>query len=189
MMPEAPSEAPQEHKILFTGTMGAGKTTAIAAVSGIKMVKTEAANTDRALFNKATTTVGFDYGEVSLDGGHVLRLYGTPGQQRFSFLWKIVAKGAIGVIILVDNSRPDPFEDLAVYLDSFRQFVDIGGVVIAVGRTESHQRPSIDDYYQYLAEQDLMLPVFAVDVRKSADVLMVLDVLFNMLEVSDAEPV
>jgi signal recognition particle receptor subunit beta len=115
--------------------MGAGKTTAISAVSGIKMVKTEAANTDRALFNKATTTVGFDYGEVGLDGGHVLRLYGTPGQERFSFLWKIVARGAIGVIILVDNSRPDPFQDLALYLDNFKQFVAIGGVVIGGRRS------------------------------------------------------
>jgi signal recognition particle receptor subunit beta len=169
--------------------MGAGKTTAISAVSGIKMVKTEAANTDRVLFNKATTTVGFDYGEVGLDAGHVLRLYGTPGQRRFSFLWKIVAKGAIGVIILVDNSRPDPFDDLGIYLDNFKQFVDIGGVVIGVGRTDSNPQPSIDDYYQFLAQRDLILPVFAVDVRKSEDVLMVLDVLFNMLEVSDAESV
>jgi len=167
--------------------MGAGKTTAIAAVSGIKMVKTEAANTDRGAFNKATTTVGFDYGEVGLAGGHVLRLYGTPGQERFSFLWKIVARGAIGVIILVDNSRPDPVADLGLYLDNFKKFAEIGGVVIAVGRTESHPKPSIEDYYQFLAGRDLMLPVFAVDVRKSENVLMVLDVLFNMLEISDAE--
>ena len=178
---------PEEYKILFTGTMGAGKTTAICAVSGVKMVKTEAANTDRQLFNKATTTVGFDYGEVGLEDGSVLRLYGTPGQQRFAFLWKIVARGAIGAVILVDNSRPQPLDDMAIYLDNFRQFVDIGGVVIAVGRMDTHATPSVDDYYQYLAERDLMLPVFAVDVRKSEDVLMLLDVLFNMLEVSDTE--
>jgi signal recognition particle receptor subunit beta len=178
---------PEEYKILFTGTMGAGKTTAISAVSGVKMVKTEAANTDRQLFNKATTTVGFDYGEVGLEDGSVLRLYGTPGQQRFAFLWKIVARGAIGAVILVDNSRPQPLEDMAIYLDNFRQFVDIGGVVIAVGRMDAHATPSVDDYYQFLAERDLMLPVFAVDVRKSEDVLMLLDVLFNMLEVSDTE--
>jgi signal recognition particle receptor subunit beta len=178
---------PEEHKILFTGTMGAGKTTAIAAVSGIKMVRTEAANTDRALFNKATTTVGFDYGEVGLDGGQVLRLYGTPGQARFSFLWKIIARGAIGVIILVDNSRPAPLEDLAIYLENFKQFVDIGGVVIAVGRMETNQRPTIEEYYDYLQERDMMLPVFSVDVRNSEEVLMILDVLFNMLEVSDSE--
>ena len=178
---------PEEYKILFTGTMGAGKTTAISAVSGVKMVKTEAANTDRQVFNKATTTVGFDYGEVGLEDGSVLRLYGTPGQQRFAFLWKIVARGAIGAVILVDNSRPQPLEDMAIYLDNFRQFVDIGGVVIAVGRMDAHATPSVDDYYQFLAERDLMLPVFAVDVRKSEDVLMLLDVLFNMLEVSDTE--
>lgn len=176
---------PQEHKILFTGTMGAGKTTAISSVSGIKMVNTEAANRDKGLFAKATTTVGFDYGEIGLDDGSVLRLYGTPGQRRFEFMWKIIAKGALGLIVLVDNSRPDPLDDLAIYLRNFKSLVSKGGAVIGVGRMEENPSPTIDDYYDFLAQQDLILPTFDVDVRKPDDVLMLLDVLFSMLEVAE----
>jgi len=176
---------PDEHKILFTGTMGAGKTTAISAVSAVKMVSTEAVNTERSLFAKATTTVGLDYGEVSLEDGSVLRLYGTPGQRRFEFMWKIIARGALGVIILVDNSRPDPISDIGIYLENFRTLVEAGAVVIGVGRTETHSSPTTDDYYDYLAKRNLMLPVLEVDVRRGEDVLMLLDVLFSVLETAD----
>jgi len=176
----------EEHKIVFTGTMGAGKTTAISSISAVKMVNTEAANRDQTLFAKATTTVGFDYGEVQLEDGSVLRLYGTPGQRRFEFMWKILARGALGLVILVDNSRPDPIEDMNIYLENFKSFVDAGTAVIGVGRIEEHPYPSVDDYYQYLAKRDLLLPVLQSDVRKGEDVLMILDVLFGLLEVSEA---
>lgn len=175
----------EEHKILFTGTMGAGKTTAIAAVTAVKMVSTEAANTDMSLFAKATTTVGLDYGEVPLEDGSVLRLYGTPGQRRFEFMWKILSRGALGVIILVDNSRPDPIADLEMYLENFPGMVDAGAAVIGVGRTEDNPSPDTDAYYDYLGSKDLMLPVFEVDVRQGNDVLMLLDVLFSLLELEE----
>ena len=107
-----------EHKILFSGTMGAGKTTAIAAVSEIGPLSTDVRNTDESVA-KATTTVGLDYGELTLDNGERLRLYGTPGQPRFAFMWDILARGALGLVILIDNSRPDPLADLDVYLDGY----------------------------------------------------------------------
>jgi signal recognition particle receptor subunit beta len=174
----------EEHKIIFTGSTGAGKTTAIAAVAGKSMLRTEAVNTDQRVA-KATTTVGFDYGEILLPDGAVLRLYGTPGQRRFAFLWRILARGALGLVILVDNSRPNPIEDLAMYLENFADLVKTGVVVIGVGRTETHPAPSLDAYYQFLEARQLMLPVFEVDVRKSEHVLMMLDMLLSMLELSD----
>lgn len=67
-----------EVKIIFTGTVGAGKTTAINAISEIKTISTEAVATDETAQRKETTTVGMDYGEVTVDEGLVLRLYGTP---------------------------------------------------------------------------------------------------------------
>jgi signal recognition particle receptor subunit beta len=178
----------QEHKIIFTGTMGAGKTTAISAVAGKSMLRTEAVNTDTSVA-KATTTVGFDYGEIQLPNGSVLRLYGTPGQRRFAFLWRVIARGALGLVILVDNSRPDPLEDLGMYLDNFADLVKTGVVVVGVGRSETHPEPSLDAYYQFLESRELMLPVFQVDVRESEHVLMMLDVLLSMLEISEDENV
>jgi uncharacterized protein len=177
---------PEEHKIIVTGTMGAGKTTAIGAVSTGRRVSTEVANTDRSTIAKATTTVGLDYGEVLLEDQSVLRLYGTPGQSRFSFMWKILARGALGLVVLVDNSRPQPLEDLGVYLESFAGLVASGVAVVGVGRTETHPEPSIEAYQRYLEERGLALPVLAVDVRRREDVLMLLDVLFGLLEVSGA---
>lgn len=171
-----------EHKIIFTGTMGSGKTTAISSVSAVRMVKTEAVNTDQGLFAKATTTVGMDYGEVILEDGSVLRLYGTPGQRRFEFMWRILMRGAIGLVVLVDNSRPDPVSDMAIYLDNFPSLVNAGAVVVAVGRTETHPLPHLDFYSDYLAARGLSVPVFTADVRRGEDVLMLLDMLFNLIE-------
>jgi len=71
----------KEHKIIFTGTMGAGKTTAIAAVSEIPPIVTDVTNNDKSV-DKAVTTVGFDYGLLTLENGDRIRLYGTPGQER-----------------------------------------------------------------------------------------------------------
>jgi len=176
---------PEQHKILFTGTMGAGKTTAIKSVSAVKMVTTEAANTDMGLFAKATTTVGLDYGEVTLPDGSVLRLYGTPGQGRFEFMWKIVARGALGVVILVDNSRPDPIADMNMYLDNFRRFADAGAVVIGVGRSDTHPTPRIEDFCDDIASKGWALPVVEADARRGEDVLMLLDTLFNSLELAE----
>lgn len=173
----------EEYKILFTGPMGAGKTTAIAAVSQTSVVSTDVANMDHSS-SKATTTVGLDYGEVRLDDGAVLRLYGTPGQERFRFMWEILAQGALGLIVLVDNSRPQPLEDMQIYLDNFRPLVERGSVVIGVGRAEEHPTPGLEDYYEYLAERGLMLPVLSVDVRLRENVLMLFDVLLSILEVS-----
>ena len=78
-----------ELKILISGTTGAGKTTAIRAVSEIAPVSTDVRNTDAAV-DKALTTAGMDYGELTLDNGEKLYLYGTPVQERFDFMWNIL---------------------------------------------------------------------------------------------------
>jgi signal recognition particle receptor subunit beta len=176
-----------EYKILFVGTMGSGKTTAIRAVSRGPVVSTDVANFDTAAHTKETTTVGLDYGEVQLEDGSVLRLYGTPGQERFQFMWEILARRALGVVLLVDNSRPDPLTDLLQYVESFASLIQRSAAVVGVGRTETHPEPSIDRYCDHLAERGWILPVLSVDVRRQADVLTLLDTLFAAIEMSDAE--
>ena len=168
-------------KIVFTGTMGAGKTTAIAAISDRAPVTTDVQNTDPGSA-KALTTVGLDYGEVTLEGGEHLRLFGTPGQSRFDFMWKILAKNALGMIILTDNSRADPLADLRVYLEGFADDLDTMPCVIGIGRLQSHPSPSMDDYIDELARHQRVLPVLDVDVRKRGDVLMLIDILLAQLE-------
>src|SRR5690606_19648729 len=109
--------ARSELKFVFTGTMGAGKTQAISALSDIPVISTDVKATDEARLKKEKTTVAMDYGEIHLDDETAINLYGTPGQKRFEYMWKILADGALGVIVMVDNSREKPLEDMDVYLE------------------------------------------------------------------------
>ena len=102
----------QQYKIVFGGTMGAGKSAAIKTLSDIPVVATEAMNTDTEAHAKYLTTVGIDYGEIHLEGDIKIGLYGTPGQERFDFMWPIVCKGAIGAVILIDHTRAERLQDL-----------------------------------------------------------------------------
>ena len=172
----------REYKLIFTGSMGAGKTTAISAISEIAPVRTEALNTDRSAHAKETTTTAMDYGEVTLSGGDKLRLYGTPGQERFEFMWKILGNGALGVVILIDNSRADPRADLRLYAEAFPDLVKQSRAVIGIGRTETHATPTLDEHHAAMLDLGIQVPILSVDVRERADVLLLLDVLFSQIE-------
>jgi signal recognition particle receptor subunit beta len=178
----------REHKILFTGTMGAGKTTAIGAVSEVPPLVTDVMNTDTSSA-KAMTTVGLDFGLLTLDNGDRLRLFGTPGQARFDFLWKILVRNSLGLVILVDNSSADPLADLAVYLDGFVDELRTLPCVVGIGRTEQHPTPSLDDFSNRLEARGLVLPLLPVDVRRRDDVLMLIDTLLAQLEVQAGDDI
>lgn len=170
-----------EYKILFTGTMGAGKTTAIGAVSEVPPVVTDVQNSDTSSA-KATTTVGLDFGQLTLESGDRLRLFGTPGQSRFDFLWRILVRNALGLIVLVDNSRPDPLGDLNVYLDGFSEELQTMPCVIGIGRLEQSPAPDLAAYADMLEARGLVLPLLPIDVRRRSDVLLLIDTLLAQLE-------
>jgi uncharacterized protein len=175
----------QEIKLVFAGSMGAGKTTAIRAISDIEPIMTDVSNTDQAESAKRDTTVALDYGEVKLASGEKLRLYGTPGQVRFDFMWTIIAEGALGIVLLIDNSRPDPIADLQTYLRAFREQADSGNVVVAVGRMDSHPKPTLEDFATALDRIGALVPVLPADVRRRQDVMDVLEVLFHQIEATE----
>lgn len=177
--------AAQEYKLVFTGSMGAGKTTAIGVISEIPPVRTDVANTE-GIVDKASTTTVLDYGEVTLEDGERLRLYGTPGQSRFDFMWDLLGRGALGVVILIDNSAANPLDDLALYADAFGDLVRQSRAVIGIGRTETHPTPDLDEHHRVLAQRGLNVPVLSVDVRRRDDVLLLLNVLFHQMEVAAA---
>lgn len=171
----------REYKILFTGTVGAGKTTAIGSVSDVPPVMTDVRNSDTSIA-KERTTVGLDFGELTLDNGDRVRMFGTPGQERFAFLWKILVRNALGLVVLIDNSRPDPLADLALYMTGFSEALRTIPCAIGVGRMETHPVPSLDDYAQAIAGTGRVFPILSVDVRNSSDVILLLDTLLMQLE-------
>jgi hypothetical protein len=173
----------REIKLVFTGSSGAGKTTAIAALSEIPVINTDVRASDLTHSKqKEKTTVAMDYGELTLEDGQKLRLYGTPGQQRFDYMWKILIKGALGLIILVDNAGSDPVGDLARYLDNFREFIKETGAVIGVTRMDIAAEPPLQTYYDYLQQQGIQLPILPVDARSHESVVMLIQALIAMLE-------
>lgn len=161
--------------------MGAGKTTAIRAISDIEPIVTDVVNHDRSV-DKERTTVGLDYGMLLLDNGDRIRLFGTPGQARFAFLWQILAQKALGLVILIDNSRPDPLADLAMFLDGFSESLDTLPCVIGVGRLDTHPQTTLEHYADALEARDLVFPVLAADVRQRGDVVRLIDTLLGQIE-------
>lgn len=173
-----------EYKFLVTGTVGAGKTTLISAISEIPVISTDVRNNDTTV-NKQLTTVAFDYGQVTVSENERLRLYGTPGQERFSFMWKVLAQGAMGIIILVDHTRADPIADLKIYLDNFASLIAKTGSVVCICKMVAEKAPLLDDFDEVIAKYNIICPIIAVDVRKKEQVLQILDLLLTQLENRD----
>ena len=158
------------YKIIFTGPVGAGKTTAISSLSDIPVIATDESASDMTVNRKQTTTVAMDYGLMKLDAGERIHLYGTPGQERFNFMWEILSKGGIGLVLLLDNTRADPFQDMRFFLNSFEDFIAKTNLAIGVTRMDLDQSPSMADYHEELGRLGIKPPVFEVDARKRNDV-------------------
>lgn len=185
-VPAVSAGTSRDLKIVFTGPMGAGKTTAIRAISDGEVLCTDVPITGGAELSmpgKTMTTVGLDYGECRLGDQWVLKLFGTPGQERFRFMWDILGAGAFGLIVLADNSQPDPVGEVARYLKAFAPHVPARRTVVGVGRLDTHPSPGIADYCEQLGALGYNPPVLEVDVRRDADVRLLLSVLVSMAEI------
>lgn len=169
------------HKIIFTGPVGAGKTTAITSLSDIPVITTDECASDMTNSMKSATTVAMDYGLIKLDDDRI-HLYGTPGQERFNFMWDILTEGGIGLILLLDNTRKDPFQDMKFFINSFRTFIDDNKVAIGVTRMDLSYQPMLEEYRTNLGKFNLNPPVFEIDARRRQDVSTLVQALLYSLD-------
>lgn len=184
-----------EWNIALLGSVGSGKTTAVQSVSDIDVVGTDAVATDETALLKPTTTVAMDMGVMDLGNGDKLRLHGSPGQDRFSFMWDILLQQARGAIVFVDHSRPDPIGDMRFYLDAVQQRTQLREFPIVLGIThmDVDQGATLEPYRQHFAHVSCPCsichpPILKVDARSRKDVSALLIVLTASLEMMQRYP-
>ncbi|MEV7689119.1 ATP/GTP-binding protein [Streptomyces bungoensis] len=167
------SQAPIATKIVVAGGFGVGKTTLVTAVSEITPLQTEALMTQASegtddltdTPDKLTTTVAMDFGRLTLDDDLVLYLFGTPGQQRFWFMWDDLVRGAIGAVVLADTRR---LKDCFPALDYFESC----GLpyVVAVNHFDESELFEPEDVREALTIP-AHIPVMIMDARRRISVI------------------
>ena len=171
----------QAVKIVVTGPFAAGKTTLIRTISEITVLSTERGITDDTRSRKAETTVAMDFGRITIDRDLVLYLFGTPGQERFDFMWEILGEGMLGYVLLVDAARPETLEEAAGILAAFRRMAHVP-FVVALNRT-TELDPRAEDRVREALELAPTTPVVPCDATDKDSVKAVLlALLYSVLD-------
>jgi uncharacterized protein len=178
----------QAVKVVVTGPFAAGKTTLIRTISEITVLSTERGITDSTRSRKAETTVAMDFGRITIDRDLVLYLFGTPGQERFDFMWEILGEGMIGYLLLVDAERQDSIEEAAGILEAFRRMARVP-YVVALNRASGEDHELTERVRETLAipSDVAILACDATDKESVKNVLLAL--LYAVLDEVETEAV
>lgn len=169
-------------KIVVTGPFGAGKTTFIKTISEITVLSTERDISDHTRDTKERTTVAMDFGRITIDETLVLYVFGTPGQERFDFMWSILAEGMLGFVLMVDRSRESSFDEAERILEAFRTYGE-APFVVAVNKHDPLDPAGEIAYVKErlaLDEKVPVIPMSALDRASVKNVLLAL--LYAVLE-------
>ena len=162
----------QAVKIVVTGPFAAGKTTLIRTISEITVLSTEKDITDATKSRKAETTVAMDFGRITIDHDLVLYLFGTPGQDRFDFMWEILGEGMLGYVLLLDAHRPESLEEAVGILAAFQKMAKVP-FVVALNRAEGND-PDAESRVRAALNLEPSVPVVPCDATDRQSVKNVL---------------
>jgi uncharacterized protein len=155
-------------KVVVTGPFGAGKTTFIQTISEITVLSTERKVSDHTRSVKGHTTVAMDFGRITVGGDLALYLFGTPGQERFDFMWEILAEGMLGFVLLVDEERDGAVEEASRILQFFTDIADVPFIVVVNKVDEDPEGATMRISERLGVPADV--PVVALDARDREDV-------------------
>lgn len=153
-------------KILVTGPFGSGKTTLIKHVSDEQFSGKEVPTAGELARYKGMTTVGMDFGIIHVDDDLDVHLFGTPGQARFNFMWKILSKGALGGVFLVDSVSERALSEAELMIKVWSELPDFP-VVVGATKQDLPGAMNLEALSQRLNLGDI--PLFAIDARKRED--------------------
>jgi uncharacterized protein len=171
-------------KIVVTGPFAAGKTTLIRTISEITVLSTEKGITDETRSRKTDTTVAMDFGRITIDRDLVLYLFGTPGQDRFDFMWEILGEGMLGYVLLVDATRSDSIDEAIAILQAFRRMARVP-FVVALNRAEGMDEAE-EERIRKTLDLDPDVPVVPCDATDRESVKSVLlALLYAVVETLD----
>jgi serine/threonine protein kinase len=146
-----PKKSKTQYKILIAGSAGAGIPTALQGIRDPEIASAEAIVNPSGQNNK-TQMLNLDFASLDISSHERILLYGVPDQEPFHVVRDMLQKGAIGLVLLIDNGREKPLDDLDCFLNLFEGFIESTGVVIGINRTEQYPGPTIHDYHSHLAK-------------------------------------
>ena len=153
-------------KILISGPFGSGKTTLIKHVSDEQFSGKDVPTTGVLAQFKSMTTVGMDFGILNVDDDLDVHLFGTPGQSRFNFMWKILSKGALGGILLVDTASDRALVEAQNMVKTWTALPDFP-LIVGATKQDLPEAISLDALAEILDSEEI--PMFAVDARERDD--------------------
>lgn len=158
----------QSVKVVVTGPFNAGKTTFIKAVSEITVLSTERQVSEASGETAGETTVAMDFGRITVSDDVVLYLFGTPGQERFSFMWETLSEGMLGFVLLVDAGSVQSIEDARGMIRYFTEMSDVP-FIVAANRADADDQGHLVGVRDRL-ELDAETPMVVVDARDRGSV-------------------
>lgn len=176
----------QTVKMVVTGALASGKSEFIKTISETDVVSTERKTTDEASLVKKETTVAMDFGRIVADDELVLHIFGTPGQKRFDFMWQLLSEGMLGLVVMVDSTRPDTFRETNRIIEFFTASQKTP-YIVACNKQDLSDAWTPEDirHSLRLSDEIKIVPCVALDPVQVRNVL--LELLYTILDQTQEE--